>query len=171
MITGSDNNGISSSALKGNSSENDLQHERYMREALLLASEAAKNGEVPVGCIITDKTGKIIGAGRNRCEKNCDPTAHAEIEAIRSACAKQHDWRLEGCTLYVTLEPCPMCMGAIINSRIPEIVFAVRDPQTGACGSVTDLLFENYHHRAKVFTGVLAEESKNLLQRFFLKKR
>ena len=145
--------------------------EELMLEALSLAAEAGENGEVPVGCIIEDADGRIIGRGRNRRETLSDATAHAEIEAIREACAAVGDWRLEGCTIYVTLEPCPMCTGAIINARIPEVVFGARDSQTGSCGSVIDLLSENYGHSARVFPGVLSEESKVLLKSFFEEKR
>lgn len=145
--------------------------EELMLEALSLAAEAGENGEVPVGCIIEDADGRIIGRGRNRRETLSDATAHAEIEAIREACAAVGDWRLEGCTIYVTLEPCPMCTGAIINARIPEVVFGARDSQTGSCGSVIDLLSENYGHSARVFPGVHSEESKVLLKSFFEEKR
>ena len=145
--------------------------ELLMRRAISLAEEAGCCGEVPVGCVIADKTGRIIGSGRNRREQNHDATAHAEIEAIRSACASTGDWRLDECSLYVTLEPCPMCMGAIINSRIPRIVFALRDRESGSCGSVIDLLSENYHHKAAVFSGCLERESAELLKNFFKAQR
>ena len=135
--------------------------------ALSLAREAYDNNEVPVGCVITDKDGRVIGRGRNRREESGDATAHAEIEAIREACANIHDWRLENCTMYVTLEPCPMCTGAIINSRIPSLVFGARDAVTGSCGSVIDLFFENYGHHPKVYAGVLGDESAELLRSFF----
>ena len=135
--------------------------------ALSLAREAYDNDEVPVGCVITDKDGRVIGRGRNRREESGDATAHAEIEAIREACANIHDWRLENCTMYVTLEPCPMCTGAIINSRIPSLVFGARDAVTGSCGSVIDLFFENYGHHPKVYAGVLGDESAELLRSFF----
>ena len=138
-----------------------------MSLALSLAREAYDNDEVPVGCVITDKDGRVIGRGRNRREESGDATAHAEIEAIREACANIHDWRLEDCTMYVTLEPCPMCTGAIINSRIPRLVFGARDAVTGSCGSVIDLFFENYGHHPKVYAGVLGDESAELLSRFF----
>lgn len=148
-----------------------MDKEVYMKQALELAQEAADNDEVPVGCIICDADGKIIGRGRNRREENSDATAHAEIEAIREACNKIGDWRLEGCTLYVTLEPCPMCTGAIINSRIPTLVFGARDSVTGSCGSVIDLFCENYGHKPAVYPGVLKEESAQLLKSFFKDKR
>ena len=142
-----------------------------MRQAMELAKEAADNGEVPVGCIICDGAGNIIGRGRNRREANSDPTAHAEIEAIREAASYLGDWRLEGCTMFVTLEPCPMCAGAIINSRIPTLVFGARDALTGSCGSVIDLFCENYGHSPAVFSGVMADESAELMRRFFQKRR
>jgi tRNA(adenine34) deaminase len=138
---------------------------------LELAGEAADSGEVPVGCIIVDKAGQIIGRGRNRRIERPDATAHAEIEAIRQACAAVGDWRLEGCTMYVTLEPCPMCAGAIINSRIPTLVFGARDSVTGSCGSVIDLFCENYGHRPAVFTGVLGEDCARILKDFFKGRR
>ncbi len=143
------------------------QREQNMREALHLAEEAAANGDVPVGCVITDAGGNIIGRGRNRREELHDATAHAEVEAIREACAARGSWRLDECTLTVTLEPCPMCAGAILNARIPELVFGTREENSGSCGSVIDLFSENYGHRPKVFSGVLAEESRKLLHDFF----
>ena len=148
-----------------------MDREKLMQDALLLAKEAAEQGEVPVGCVITDKEGNIIGRGRNRREKNHDATAHAELEAIREACAKLGDWRLDGCTLFVTLEPCPMCTGAIINSRIPRIVFGAREENFGSCGSVIDLFSERYGHKPAVFAGVCADESAELLKSFFKDKR
>ena len=148
-----------------------MNKEYYMAKALELAREAAEDGEVPVGCIILDKDNNIIGRGRNRREKCSDATAHAEIEAIREACSKLGDWRLDECSIYVTLEPCPMCTGAIINSRIPKLVFGARDAVTGSCGSVIDLFSENYGHRPAVFSGVLKEESASLLKDFFKDKR
>ena len=148
-----------------------MDKEYYMAKALELAREAAEDGEVPVGCIILDKDNNIIGRGRNRREKCSDATAHAEIEAIREACSKLGDWRLDECSIYVTLEPCPMCTGAIINSRIPKLIFGARDSVTGSCGSVIDLFSENYGHRPAVFSGVLKEESASLLKDFFKDKR
>ena len=148
-----------------------MDREFYMQKALELAREAAEAGEVPVGCVIADSEGNIIGTGRNRREENADATAHAEMEAIRQACAAKGDWRLDDCSLYVTLEPCPMCTGAIIQSRIPRIIFGAREPQTGSCGSVIDLFRENYGHSPAVFPGVLGEESSQLMRRFFRKKR
>ena len=145
--------------------------EEYMSLALALAREAADAGDVPVGCVIADRDGQIIGRGRNRREEHGDATAHAEVEAIREACRVLGDWRLEGCTLYVTLEPCPMCTGAIINSRIPSVVFGAREPMMGSCGSVIDLFCERYGHRPAVFPGVRGEECASLLRDFFKEKR
>ena len=113
-----------------------MTNEEYMSLALDLAREAAEHGEVPVGCVIADAAGRVIGRGRNRREELGDATAHAEVEAIREAGAALGSWRLEGCTMYVTLEPCPMCTGAIINSRIPCLVFGARDAVTGSCGKL-----------------------------------
>ena len=142
-----------------------------MEQALFLAKEAASEGEVPVGCVITDETGTVIGRGRNRRESCSDATAHAEMEAIREACRNRKDWRLDGCTLYVTLEPCPMCAGAIINSRIPTVVYGAKDDVTGSCGSVIDLFSERYGHSPAVFPGVMKEECSSVLRTFFEKLR
>ena len=141
--------------------------EQTMREALSLAEDAASQGEIPVGCVITDSDGRIIGRGRNRREETHDATAHAELEAIREACEALGDWRLEGCSLFVTLEPCPMCAGAIINARIPRVVFGAREENTGSCGSVIDLFSEPYGHAPAVFSGVMKEECAAVLQDFF----
>ena len=145
--------------------------EQTMREALSLAEDAASQGEIPVGCVITDSDGRIIGRGRNRREETHDATAHAELEAIREACEALGDWRLEGCSLFVTLEPCPMCAGAIINARMPRVVFGAREENTGSCGSVIDLFSERYGHHPAVFPGVCEAESRALLQRFFQERR
>ena len=148
-----------------------MEREEYMALALALAREAADAGEVPVGCVIADGEGRVIGRGRNRREESGDATAHAEVEAIRQACAALGNWRLEKCSIYVTLEPCPMCTGAIINSRIPRVVFGAREALSGSCGSVIDLFSENYGHRPAVFGGVLAEDCAALLRDFFRGKR
>ena len=148
-----------------------MERETYMALALALAREAADAGEVPVGCVITDGSGRVIGRGRNRRQEKADATAHAEVEAIREACAVLGDWRLAGCSLYVTLEPCPMCAGAIINARIPTVVFGAREKLSGSCGSVIDLFSENYGHRPAVYGGVLGEECAALLREFFKGKR
>ena len=142
-----------------------------MQEALSLAREAAEAGEVPVGCVVTDAAGRIVGRGRNRRAQLPDATAHAEIEAIREACRALGDWRLSGCTLTVTLEPCPMCAGAIINARIPTVVFGAREPVFGSCGSVIDLFFERYGHQPRVYGGVLEADCAALLRDFFAAKR
>ena len=148
-----------------------MDREYFMSLAMDLAKEAANNSEVPVGCIICDADGNVIGRGRNRREEKHDATAHAEVEAIREACEHIGDWRLENCTLYVTLEPCPMCTGAIISSRIPTVVFGARDAVTGSCGSVIDLFCERYGHSPAVYPGVLKDESAALLKDFFQKRR
>ena len=148
-----------------------MEREEYMALALALAREAADAGEGPVGCVIADGEGRVIGRGRNRREESCDATAHAEVEAIRQACAALGNWRLEQCSIYVTLEPCPMCTGAIINSRIPTVVFGAREALSGSCGSVIDLFSENYGHKPAVFGGVLAEDCASLLRDFFRGKR
>ena len=148
-----------------------MDRESYMSQALALAREAAQHGDVPVGCVIADAEGRIVGRGRNRREERGDATAHAEVEAIREACAALGDWRLEGCTLYVTLEPCPMCTGAIINSRIPTVVFGTREENFGSCGSVIDLFSERYGHRPAVYPGVLKDDCAELLRDFFRDRR
>ena len=145
--------------------------EIYMQEALRLAEEAAACGDVPVGCVITDADGSIIGRGRNRREENRDATAHAEVEAIREACIARGSWRLDDCALFVTLEPCPMCAGAIINARLPMLVYGAREENSGSCGSVIGLFAEKYGHSPKVYTGVCAEESRRLLREFFERRR
>ncbi len=148
-----------------------MEREDYMSLALALAREAFENGEVPVGCVIADGDGRIIGRGRNRRQESRDATAHAELEAIRQACAALGDWRLENCAMYVTLEPCPMCTGAIINSRIPTVVFGAREALSGSCGSVIDLFSERYGHRPAVYGGVLGNKCAELLKDFFRNKR
>ncbi len=142
-----------------------------MREALRLADDAAAAGDVPVGCVITDWEGIIIGRGRNRREEKHDATAHAEMEAIREACKALGDWRLDRCSIFITLEPCPMCAGAILNARIPRVFFAAREELSGSCGSVVDLFSENYGQHPAVYAGICAEESRELLQRFFRERR
>jgi len=148
-----------------------MDKEYYMSMALSLATEAAENNEVPVGCIICDRDGSIIGRGRNRREELKDATAHAEIEAIQQACATINDWRLEGCAIYITLEPCPMCTGAIINSRIPTVVFGAREENSGSCGSVIDLFSERYGHKPAVYSGICKDECAAILMDFFKSKR
>ncbi len=142
-----------------------------MRQALYLAEEAADAGEVPVGCVIAGPDGAIIGRGRNRREELNLATAHAEIAAIEDACRTLGDWRLEGCSLYVTLEPCPMCAGAIMNSRISDVIFAACDDSMGSCGSVLDLFYEPFGHSPVCVRGICADESENLMKNFFRKLR
>ena len=140
--------------------------EQFMKEALILAKEAFDDGEVPVGCVIV-KGDKIVGRGRNRREKGKTALAHAEVEAISEACAKLGGWRLWECTLYVTLEPCPMCAGAIVNARIPRVVYGASDSKCGACGSVCDLFNMDFNHHPTVETGVREEEAAALMTEFF----
>ena len=141
--------------------------ETVMREALAQARAAFAAGEVPVGCVITDSAGTVIAAGRNRREETGRADAHAEIEAIRQACEKRGTWHLEDCTLFVTLEPCPMCAGAIIQSRIGTVVYGAKEPNFGSCGSVINLFEERYGHHPAVYGGVLAGECAQLLSEFF----
>ena len=143
---------------------------RFMEEALALAREAADAGEVPVGCVIVRK-GEIVGRGRNRREEGKSALAHAEIEAISQACANLGGWRLWECTLYVTLEPCPMCAGAIINARIPRVVYGASDAKCGAAGSVCSLCSMAFNHHPEVESGILEEECAALLTVFFQKLR
>ena len=143
-----------------------MSHEIFMREALALAREAIRDGDVPVGCVIV-QDGEIVGRGRNRREERGDATAHAEVEAIRDACARLGSWRLHRCTLYVTLEPCPMCAGAIINARVREIHYGVKDEKAGCCGSVLNLFEERFNHRPRIYRGPMEEECRQLLQDFF----
>ena len=144
--------------------------ERFMKEALVLAKEAFDAGEVPVGCVIV-RGEEIVGRGRNRREGAKNALAHAEIEAIDDACRCLGGWRLWECTLYVTLEPCPMCAGAIVNARIPRVVYGTADAKAGSCGTLTDLFALPYNHRPAVTAGVLAEEARELLQAFFKRLR
>jgi len=137
-----------------------------MRQALALAEEAAGHGDVPVGCVVV-KDGAVIGRGCNRREERGDAVAHAEVEAIRQACRAVGGWNLHDCALYVTLEPCPMCAGAIINARVGTVCYGARDEKAGACGSVLDLFAERFNHRPRVYGGVLKEECAALLQDFF----
>ena len=144
--------------------------EQFMEEALRLAQQAAREGEVPVGCVIVKGT-EIIGRGRNRREKEKNALCHAEIEAIHDACSRLGGWRLWECTLYVTLEPCPMCAGAIINARIPRVVYGAGDQKCGACGSVCNLFSMAFNHHPVVEKGVLEERCSALLQLFFKELR
>ena len=137
-----------------------------MREALSLARKAAEMGEVPVGCVIV-RGQEIVGRGYNRRETDKSALAHAEIQAIDQACRTLGGWRLWECTLYVTLEPCAMCAGAILNARIPRVVYGASDRKFGACGSVCSLFSMDFNHHPQVEAGLLEEESKALLQDFF----
>ena len=138
----------------------------FMRRALSLAREAAAEGEVPVGCVIT-LGDRVVGAGRNRREKDRTALAHAELEAIAQSCKALGGWRLWQCTLYVTLEPCPMCAGAIINARIPRVVYGAADPKAGACRSVCSLFSMAFNHHPEVESGVLETECAEILRDFF----
>ena len=148
---------------KGGDTVEDL---KFMDAALELAKEAFQEGEVPVGCVIVRK-GEIVGRGRNRRETEKTALGHAEIEAIADACKNLGGWRLWECTLYVALEPCPMCAGAIINARITRVVFGASDEKCGACGSVCDLFSMDFNHHPTVEKGVREEESSALLKEFF----
>ena len=140
----------------------------YMELALALAGEAAAAGEIPVGALVIDReTGEILGTGRNRREADHSPTAHAEILAIEAAAKKRGTWRLSGCTLYVTLEPCPMCAGAVINARIDRVVFGAYDAKAGAVCSVQEMFALPYNHRPRVTAGLLEEPCAAVLSRFF----
>ena len=143
-----------------------MSDEQWMREALALAREAAADGEVPIGCVITAGD-RIVGRGRNRRECGKTALAHAELEAIGEACRVLGGWRLWQCTLYVTLEPCPMCAGAILNAQIPRVVWAAPAPKTGAAGSLVDLLHLSGCFQPKVTSGVLGGECAALLTEFF----
>lgn len=144
-----------------------MTHEDYMRQALALAREAAAAGEVPVGCVIVDRAGQIIGRGRNRREEDKSPLAHAELAAITDACRSHGDWRLKGARLYVTLEPCPMCAGAILNARVSRVYFGARDREMGACGGVMNLFMEDFPHPPALVGGVLEAECAQVLREFF----
>lgn len=143
------------------------EREAYMRRALSLAREALRTGDVPVGAVVADEAGNIIGEGRNRREERRSAVCHAEIEAIEQACRTRGAWRLDGCTLYVTLEPCPMCAGAVINARVPTLVYGAKEPVTGSCGSVLNLFEERYGFRPAIYGGVLGDECAALLKEFF----
>ena len=145
-------------------------HSEYMKKALSEAKLASIEGEVPVGAVIV-KDGEIISAAHNLRENTGDATAHAEVLAIRKACETLGGWHLEKCTLYVTLEPCPMCMGAIINSRLGKVVYGAKDAKAGACGSVIDLRSYPLNHKPQVESGFMSEESLSILSDFFKQKR
>ncbi len=142
-------------------------HEKWIRSALILAERARKEGEIPVGAVVV-MDDEIIGSGYNQTEHKNDPTAHAEILALRSASGRLGFQRLSGCSLYVTLEPCPMCSGALVLSRIDRLVFGAKDPKSGACGSLYNLVQDKrLNHRLKVTSGILEQECSQLLKSFF----
>ena len=144
---------------------------RFMQEALKLAAQAAERGEVPVGAVVV-KDGSIIGRGFNRPITSADPTAHAEIIALREAASALGNYRLPGCEIYVTLEPCAMCVGAMVHARIARIVYGASDPKTGACGSIVDLPgLATFNPHGRFEGGLLAEECGGVLKRFFAERR
>ena len=142
------------------------EQQKYMKAALRLAQKAAEEGEVPVGAVVVCE-GKIVGRGRNRRETKKNALHHAEIEAIEKACRKLGGWRLHKCDLYVTLEPCPMCAGAIINARIKTVYYGAPDPKAGSCGTLVDLFALPYNHRPTVVSGVMEEACAAILRDFF----
>lgn len=148
------------------------KHRKFMEKAIEEAEKAAKIGEVPIGAIIV-KNGEIISSGYNKREIRKNALLHAEIEAINNACKKLGSWRLMDCDLYVTLEPCPMCTGAIINSRIKRLIFGAKDEKAGSCGSVINLFELGYNHKPEIISGIMEEKCRTLLSEFFknLRKR
>ena len=148
---------------------NEMDRE-YMRAALELAKQAAEEGEVPVGAVVVCD-GEIVGTGRNRREKEKNALCHAEIEAIDNACKTLGGWRLHKCDLYVTLEPCPMCSGAIINSRIKRLVYGASDKKAGCAESVINLFEMPFNHKPEIVSGVMEEECRTILQDFFSELR
>jgi tRNA(adenine34) deaminase len=143
-----------------------------MREALAQARDALATSDVPIGAVVIDAEGEVIGTGRNRREADRDPTAHAEVVALRDAAAERGEWRLDGCTLVVTLEPCTMCAGAAVLSRVDRLVFGAFDEKAGSVGSLWDVVRDRrLNHRPEVVGGVLAEESTALLHEFFAAQR
>ena len=146
------------------------QDEKYMREALRLAERAAEMGEVPVGAVVV-RGGEVIGAAGNRRERDRRATAHAELLAIEQACEALGSWRLRDCTLYVTLEPCPMCAGAIVNARVGRVVFGCKDARAGAMGSVLNLPSYPLNHRPQCTYGICEQDCRRVLQAFFAARR
>lgn len=147
------------------------KEEKFMREAVRQAKKALALGEVPIGCVITYED-RIIARGYNRRNTDKNPLSHAEIIAIRKASRKMGDWRLEGCTMYVTLEPCPMCSGAIVQARMDKVVMACKNPKAGCCGSILNLLQEErFNHQVELEQGVMEEECSALLSDFFRELR
>ncbi|MGI6538232.1 MAG: tRNA adenosine(34) deaminase TadA [Caldicoprobacterales bacterium] len=152
-------------------SRRDGVYSYFMKEALEEAKKAYELDEVPIGAVVV-KDGKIIGRGHNSRERKQDPTLHAEIIAIRQAAAELGSWRLTDCELYVTIEPCPMCAGAILQSRIPRVIYGARDPKAGCAGSLYNLLEDSrFNHRAEVVEGVLEEECAEIIRGYFRQKR
>jgi tRNA(adenine34) deaminase len=148
-----------------------LDDEAFMREALAQAALAAQAGEVPVGAVVV-REGRIVGRGYNRPITSSDPTAHAEVVALREAAAAEGNYRLPGCDLYVTLEPCAMCVGAMVHARIGRVVYGAKDPKTGACGSIVDLpAIAHWNHHGLFQGGLLADECGAVLKRFFADRR
>ena len=147
-----------------------MEHQDYMEQALALAREAAAHGEVPVGCVIVHR-GQIIGRGRNWREEKQAVYSHAEMEAMAQANAALGTWRLDGCDLYVTLEPCPMCAGAILNARVRRVFYGARDRVMGACGGVLNLFMEDFPQRPALVGGILGEECRGVLTDFFRRLR
>ena len=147
-----------------------MDNEELMRAALELAREAGAAGETPVGAVIVDAEGHIIGRGRNRTEE-LDATAHAEVEAIRDASRELGSWRLGGCALFVTMEPCPMCAGAAYNARLEKIVYGAKDPRAGACGGLFNLFMEPLDRKIKIYGGIMEQECREVLKEFFEKRR
>ena len=139
---------------------------KFMREAIALAIKAAERGEVPVGAVIV-KDGEIIASGFNRREEKQNALSHAEIEAINKACKVLESWRLDGCEMYVTLEPCPMCAGAIINARIKTLVFGAYDPKAGSIDSVVNLCDYPYNHKPEIYGGIMEDECLRIMRNFF----
>ena len=148
-----------------------MEHEEYMRRAIELARECLETGDVPVGCVVVSPTGEVIGRGRNRREELSSATRHAEVEAIEAACRAVGSWRLEGCSLYVTLEPCPMCAGAIWNARLSNLWYGAREERSGCCGSVLNLFAEGFDRTTAVRGGLLEEPCAELLREFFRARR
>ena len=145
--------------------------EKYMRAAIREAKKAYALGEVPIGCVIVFE-GKIIGRGYNRRIADKNVLSHAEINAIKKACKKMGDWRLEGCTMYITLEPCQMCAGAIVQARIPKVVIGAMNPKAGCAGSILNILQrEEFNHQAEIESGVLREECSHMMSDFFRQLR
>ncbi|WP_074946588.1 tRNA adenosine(34) deaminase TadA [Jiangella alba] len=148
------------------------RHEPHMRLALAEAELAPSTGDVPIGAVVVDAGGAVLGRGRNRREADADPTAHAEVLALRAAAAAAGTWRLEGCTLVVTMEPCSMCAGALVLARVDRLVYGAPDPKAGAVGSLWDLVRDRrLNHRPEVLAGVLADECGALVRAFFAAQR